>query len=65
MAVAANQSNSDLQRSNVDGSGHEYWVDKKAGYSAQDQTGLIKFLLSIDDNPVVLPETSLQQVASF
>ncbi|WP_337885280.1 hypothetical protein [Fischerella thermalis] len=57
--VAANQANSDLQRSNVDGSGHEYWVDEKAGYSTQDQTDLIKFLLSIDDDPAVMPETSL------
>ena len=65
VAVIANQSNPDLQRSNVDGSGHEYWVDQKAGYSAQEQTDLIQFLLSIDDNLVVLPETSLQKVASF
>jgi hypothetical protein len=56
--VAANQANPDLQRSNVDGRGHEYWVDEKAGYSTQDQTDLIKFLLSIDDDPAVLPETS-------
>ncbi|MBE9212261.1 hypothetical protein IQ247_05980 [Plectonema cf. radiosum LEGE 06105] len=54
--VAANRANSDLQRSNVDGRGHEYWVDKKAGYSAQEQTDLIKFLLSIDDQPAVLLE---------
>ncbi|RUT05653.1 hypothetical protein DSM106972_036600 [Dulcicalothrix desertica PCC 7102] len=65
VAVTANQANPDLQRSNVDGSGHEYWVDQKAGYSAQEQNDLIKFLLSIDDDPVVLPETSFQQVASF
>ncbi|WP_242038100.1 hypothetical protein [Tolypothrix sp. FACHB-123] len=59
--VTANQNNSDLQRSNVDGSGHEYWVDEQAGYSTQNQTDLIKFLLSIDDDPAVLPETSLAQ----
>jgi cytochrome c551/c552 len=57
--VSANRANPDLQRSNVDGSGHKYWVDEKAGYSTQNQTDLIKFLLSIDDEPRVLPETSI------
>ncbi|WP_414621320.1 hypothetical protein [Calothrix sp. CCY 0018] len=55
--VAANRANPDLQRSNVDGSGHKYWVDQKAGYSTSEQTNLIKFLLSIDDQPAVLPES--------
>ena len=53
--VAANRANPDLQRSNVDGSGHAYWVDNKAGYTTQDQTDLIQFLLSLDDDPEVLP----------
>ena len=53
--VAANRANPDLQRSNVDGSGHAYWVDTKAGYAVQDQTDLIQFLLSLDDDPEVLP----------
>jgi hypothetical protein len=53
--VAANRANPDLQRSNVDGSGHAYWVDAKAGYTVQDQTNLIQFLLSLDDDPEVLP----------
>ncbi|HEY9873737.1 MAG TPA: hypothetical protein V6D12_09880 [Candidatus Obscuribacterales bacterium] len=53
--VAANRANPDLQKANVDGSGHAYWVDKKAGFSTQDQTDLIQFLLSLDDDPEVLP----------
>jgi hypothetical protein len=53
--VAANRANSDLKQSNVDGSGHNYWVDKSAGFNAQDQTDLIQFLLSLDDDPEVLP----------
>ncbi|HEY9901039.1 MAG TPA: hypothetical protein V6D43_01195 [Candidatus Sericytochromatia bacterium] len=53
--VAANRANPDLQRSNIDGSGHAYWVDTKAGYTVQDQTDLIQFLLSLDDDPEVLP----------
>ncbi|MEC4813885.1 MAG: di-heme oxidoredictase family protein [Scytonema sp. PMC 1069.18] len=57
--VAANRENPDLQQSNVDGSGHAYWVDQQAGFTTQDQSDLIQFLLSIDDDPEVLPEKSL------
>ncbi|WP_158260507.1 hypothetical protein [Chlorogloea sp. CCALA 695] len=32
-AITANRANSNLQKSNVDGSGHNYWVDRRAGYS--------------------------------
>jgi hypothetical protein len=53
--VLANRASSDLQVSNADGSGHNYWVDKQAGFSTQDQTDLIEFLLSLDDDPEVLP----------
>jgi hypothetical protein len=54
-AIATNQANPNLQRSNVDGSGHNYWVDSEAGFTTQDQTDLIQFLLSLNDNPEVLP----------
>lgn len=54
-AIAANRANPNLQRSNVDGSGHNYWVDAEAGFTTQDQTDLIQFLLSLDDKPEVLP----------
>lgn len=53
--IAANRKNSSLQKSNVDGSGHRYWVDRGAGFSVEDQNDLIEFLLSLDDNPEVLP----------
>jgi hypothetical protein len=53
-AIAANRANPDLKQSNVDGSGHNYWVDRRAGYSTDDQTALIQFLLSLDDDPAVL-----------
>lgn len=56
-AVAANRANPELQATNIDGSGHEYWVDRKAGFTAQDQTDLIQFLLSIDDEPALLPSS--------
>lgn len=56
--IAANRANSDLQRSNVDGSGHAYWVDAASGFTAQDQSDLVQFLLSLDDDPEVLPEVS-------
>lgn len=53
-AIAANRKNSSLQKSNVDGSGHRYWIDRGAGFSLQDQNDAIEFLLSLDDNPEVL-----------
>ncbi|MCC5598895.1 di-heme oxidoredictase family protein [Nostoc favosum] len=56
--VLANHANSDLQKSNVDGSGHNYWVDKQAGFSNQEQTDLIEFLLSLDDDPEIVPVQS-------
>jgi hypothetical protein len=59
VAVAANRDNPDLQTTHIDGSGHEYWVDQQAGFSAEDQTALIQFLLSVDDEPSVLPALSV------
>lgn len=55
VAVTANRKNPDLQKANVDGSGHNYWVDSQSGYTPQQQTDLIQFLLSLDDNPELLP----------
>jgi hypothetical protein len=54
--IAANRAHPDLKAANIDGSGHNYWVDRRAGYSVADQTALIQFLLSIDDDPEVLPQ---------
>ncbi|MFM7427861.1 MAG: hypothetical protein ACKO7W_23155 [Elainella sp.] len=55
VAVAANRANPDLQATQVEGSGHSYWVDDEAGFTAQQQSDLIEFLLSIDDDPALLP----------
>jgi Di-haem oxidoreductase, putative peroxidase len=54
--IMANRANSNLQKSNADGSGHNYWVDKQAGYSIENQNDLIEFMLSLDDDPEVTPE---------
>lgn len=64
VAIAANRNNPDLQATHVDGSGHEYWVDRQAGFSLKDQTALIQFLLSIDDDPEILSTSALAQVAN-
>ena len=53
-AIKQNQANPDLQRTHIDGSGHNYWVDADSGFTVQDQTDLIQFLLSLDDDPQVL-----------
>ncbi|WP_434130628.1 hypothetical protein [Methylocaldum sp. GT1BB] len=53
--VAANRADPRLQKANVDGSGHEVWVDKEGGYTLRDQDDLMAFLLSLDDEPIVLP----------
>lgn len=54
--VVANRANTDLQRASVDGSGHTYWVDKQANFTGAEQTDLINFLLSLDDDPEVVPD---------
>lgn len=49
--VAANRASSALARSNLDGTGHNFYVDKAAGFNFRQQTDLINFLLSLDNNP--------------
>ncbi|MBE9170218.1 hypothetical protein IQ238_22775 [Pleurocapsales cyanobacterium LEGE 06147] len=56
--IAANRADESLQRVNIEGIGHNYWVDRQAGFTTQDQSDLIQFLLSIDDEPEVLPDAS-------
>jgi mono/diheme cytochrome c family protein len=53
--IDANHAHPDLQRANIEGIGHEFWVDDQAGFTVQQQTDLIVFLLSLDDDPAVLP----------
>lgn len=49
--ITANQANPGLKRSNLDGTGHEFFVDEAAGFTPAQQTDLVNFLLALDDNP--------------
>lgn len=51
LVVKANKANPALERSNLDGTGHEFYVDTQAGFTPQQQTDLINFLLALDDDP--------------
>jgi hypothetical protein len=53
--IDRNRSDARLDRASVDGSGHEFWVDTAAGFSPRNQEDIIAFLLSLDDDPEVLP----------
>ncbi|MBD2565263.1 hypothetical protein H6G95_32760 [Nostoc linckia FACHB-391] len=49
--VKANKANPSLVRSNLDGTGHDFYVDRQAGFNPNQQTDLINFLLALDDVP--------------
>lgn len=49
--IANNLADPDLVNGHIDGTGHEFFVDPAAGFTYQQQTDLIAFLLSLDDNP--------------
>lgn len=49
--IAVNKSFAPLVRSNLDGTGHEFYVDGTTGFTPDQQTDLINFLLALDDNP--------------
>jgi hypothetical protein len=49
--IGANQANPSLVRSNLDGTGHNFYVDTAAGYTPAQQNDLVNFLLALDDNP--------------
>lgn len=51
ICVANNHADPDMVRSNVEGVGHDFFVDPQAGFTYQEQTDLIAFLLALDDNP--------------
>ncbi|MHC5671295.1 hypothetical protein [Nostoc sp.] len=51
LVVKANKANPSLVRSNLDGTGHDFYVDRQAGFNSNQQTDLINFLLALDDNP--------------
>ncbi len=46
-----NKANPSLVRSNLDGTGHDFYVDRLAGFNPNQQTDLINFLLALDDVP--------------
>jgi len=49
--IANNAADERLQTMNVEGKGHDFFVDPAAGFTYQQQTDLIAFLLSLDDDP--------------
>lgn len=49
--VQANQANPALVSSNLDGTGHEFYVDESTGFTPVQQNDLINFLLALDDDP--------------
>ncbi|MEO1302219.1 MAG: hypothetical protein AAFV36_03465 [Myxococcota bacterium] len=38
---------------NLEGRGHNFWVDRTTGFSSTEQADLIAFLLALDDDPAV------------
>ncbi len=49
--VANNRANAQLVRANIEGTGHEFFVDPGAGFTYAQQADLIAFLLALDDDP--------------
>lgn len=51
LVIKANKANPSLVRSNLDGTGHDFYVDRQAGFNSNQQADLVNFLLALDDNP--------------
>ncbi len=51
VVTANNQADPDLVRTHTEGVGHEFFVDPAAGFTYEEQTELISFLLALDDDP--------------
>jgi hypothetical protein len=49
--IAANHNSPALINSNLDGTGHNFYVDPTTSFSYTQQSDLVNFLLSLDDNP--------------
>jgi hypothetical protein len=49
--TTANFSVPGLVRSNLDGTGHPFYVDPAAGFSYAQQADLVNFLMALDDDP--------------
>lgn len=48
--MRANANNDRTQRAHITGAGHTFWVDQQAGYTKEQQQGLINYLLKLTDN---------------
>ena len=46
--TAANASSPELVRMNVQGLGHNYWVDARSGFTTNQQRALILYLLTYE-----------------
>jgi hypothetical protein len=46
--VAANEASPALRRMNVQGIGHNFWVDRESGFTDEDRQALILYLLSFE-----------------
>lgn len=47
--VEANRADRGLREANVEGVGHEYWVDETTGFTRREQDALIHYLLTLHD----------------
>lgn len=46
--VAANHASASLRRMNVEGIGHNYWIDREAAYGDEEQRAVIAYLLTYE-----------------
>jgi hypothetical protein len=46
--VAANAASPALRRMNVQGIGHNYWVDRQSGFTDREQQELLLYLLTFE-----------------
>ncbi|WP_243146631.1 di-heme oxidoredictase family protein [Scytonema sp. UIC 10036] len=51
LVITANKANPALVSNNLDGTGHNFYVDEQAGFSPQQQADLVNFMLALDDDP--------------
>jgi hypothetical protein len=45
--IEANRKSKGLQKVNIAGTGHEYWVDESTGYTQEEQDALVEYILSL------------------
>jgi hypothetical protein len=46
-AVISGNNEPGLKRSHISGTGHQFWIDRQAGFTCTDQNSAVEFLLSI------------------